>query len=220
MKDIFISEGFFLIPQLAFILVAGMLLLGFSKADLHILINQLNSPEADVFFKWVTEFGHGLSYLAVLLFLLTRKLKWMVAFVIAVALSNLILLIMKQGLFPDVYRPAKYFEIFQNYKLHLVDGVRLHSRHSFPSGHTTTAFTVFLILATLTRKNVLKLALFTLALLTGFSRVYLSQHFVVDIVVGSLLGTLSVVFGIWAVGRFQKSWLEKTPIKLKISHNK
>ena len=102
-------------------------------------------------------------------------------------------------------RPVSAFEHYGNVMLPLVQGVDMHHSNSFPSGHASTFF-VFctccaLILAyhykhqhieNNRRKwilmNLLMLSLLVIAALGGYSRVYLSQHFLSDVCVGSIIG--------------------------------
>ncbi len=54
--------------------------------------------------------------------------------------------------------------IFRTYRsLHLVDGVKMLSGRSFPSGHATSAFALFLCLALISTNRYLKLICFFLA---------------------------------------------------------
>jgi len=64
----------------------------------------------------------------------------------------------------------------------------MHSSHSFPSGHTITAFAFFLALAFFTKRPAIHFLYFLLAVLVGYSRVYLSQHFAIDVLAGSFVG--------------------------------
>jgi membrane-associated phospholipid phosphatase len=62
--------------------------------------------------------------------------------------------------------------------------------NSFPSGHATSAFAIFTSLALVSNNKFLKIIFFLFAFLSAFSRTYLSQHWLVDITIGSLIGTL------------------------------
>ncbi len=59
--------------------------------------------------------------------------------------------------------------------------------YSFPSGHTTASFSV--VGVALLRCGVFSfLLIFIIAMLIGFSRIYLRVHYLTDVVVGMLLG--------------------------------
>ena len=65
--------------------------------------------------------------------------------------------------------------------------------NSFPSGHTTAAFAFFCALSILARKHPLLQSLFfLLAAGVAYSRMYLSQHFLADVLAGSLLAWAAV----------------------------
>lgn len=59
--------------------------------------------------------------------------------------------------------------------------------HSFPSGHTTSIFSI--IIPFMAAIPVLALILLPLALIVGLSRIYLGLHYPSDCFVGSLIGT-------------------------------
>ena len=106
----------------------------------------------------------------------------------------------KHLIFPDALRPVAYFKGIHT--LHLVDGVVMHAYNSFPSGHSATAFGIFVMLIFLIKNRRLKLLWLAVALLTAFSRVYLSQHFMEDVLAGSLIGTLVMFFTVYYFDRY------------------
>lgn len=91
-------------------------------------------------------------------------------------------------LFPDVPRPSIFFEGHKI--LALVDGVQMLDLNSFPSGHSIAAFALGTFISLMLQKNSYSLMLFVMASLTALSRVYLAQHFLIDIMAGSLIGII------------------------------
>ena len=76
----------------------------------------------------------------------------------------------------------------------------MHDDFSFPSGHTTVAFCIFFGLALIIPNKKIGAALIVLASLVGFSRTYLSYHFLMDLVAGSFLG-VSTALGMFYILR-------------------
>jgi len=68
------------------------------------------------------------------------------------------------------------------------DGERNPANSSFPSGHAASAFGLALVLARRWRRA--SAALWLLAALVAFSRIYLNRHFLSDVVSGVALGLL------------------------------
>ena len=90
-------------------------------------------------------------------------------------------------MYPDAIRPIVFFE------QQLVDIVNrpeitLNRKHTFPSGHTTAGFAYFFYAALCADKRVFQLLFLALAFMVGLSRIFLIQHFVSDVVAGSVLG--------------------------------
>jgi len=95
-----------------------------------------------------------------------------------------------------------------------VDGIKILSHHSFPSGHSATAFAFCFCIAFFVKKRIIQFFLFILAFLIGFSRVYLSQHFFVDVLFGSLIGiTVGYVYSIYDK-KLQYKWLDISIVSL------
>lgn len=176
----------FYIPYLLFVLMLSALLLFNSKADLHLWLTSFHTPASDVFFHYYTYVGDWIPYAIAGAWLL-YKYRMALFIVLTQLATGLVSQIIKHAL--NEPRPLLYFkQNFPAIRLHEVAGEHLHSVHSFPSGHTTTAFAFFLALALYTKKPALHFLYFVLAVLVGYSRIYLSQHFALDVFAGSIIG--------------------------------
>ncbi len=72
----------------------------------------------------------------------------------------------------------------------MIDGVELYEKFSFPSGHTALIFCLCMSICIFMKKKYFPLLLVLLAYIVGFSRIYLSQHFLIDVLAGALIGSL------------------------------
>jgi len=178
----------FTIPYILFLLIAGVFLFLNSKGNAHLILNQYRFEFCDYFFCYATFLGDFIAVIAVVLLLCFFRYR----FALLVALSNivaaLITQLLKHTLFSDVERPKKFFEGIHN--LNLVAGYENYLYNSFPSGHSTSAFATFFCLALILENRFLKFLMFITALTVGFSRIYLSQHFLNDVYAGSLIGVI------------------------------
>lgn len=207
------KNRYFLVPFVFFLSFCGVLLLIYSKTELHIFSNEANSPFLDSFFKYATFLGDGVMIAIMFIALLFVKYRYALAFLTGSLATSLVVNLFKKVLLHNIYRPSKYFELFETYQLHFVEGVKLHSLQSFPSGHTASAFNLFFTMALLVKSNVLKMFFFVIAVVVGYSRVYLSQHFLRDITVGSFIGVILIIINwIW-FEKMNKSWLDKSILK-------
>ncbi|MFN4147550.1 MAG: phosphatase PAP2 family protein [Runella sp.] len=192
----------FYLSYLLLLAGVGWFQLLFSQADISLWVNQHHHPVADIFFKYFTHLGDGAFCIAlgVICFFFSR-LKGRLL-ILAYALSGVLAQILKRFAFPDRPRPAAYFaEILP--QIHTVAGVELAHWHSFPSGHTTSAFAVFGFLAFQVSTTWAKVGLLLVAVLVGYSRLYLFQHFLVDVYFGSILG-ITIAWGIENRGEFRQ----------------
>lgn len=197
-------------PYLLFLVTFVIFAFSFTKIEMHIWANQINSPFLDNFFKYATHLGDGTTIAILTLILLFVKYRYALAFLAGSLITSGIVHLFKQFLLEEMYRPSKYFELYETYQLYVVEGVTLRSLQSFPSGHTSTAFNVFLMLALLTKNHYLKFGYFILAIVVAYSRVYLSQHFFVDIIAGSFIAIITIlVVYFWSLN-WNRKWLESS----------
>jgi membrane-associated phospholipid phosphatase len=155
-----------------------------------VLMNSLREQPFNLLFKWVTLLGEAWAYVAsgiVLMFLRYR-------YVVLIAAVGLTVIPVSQGLkhWYKVPRPIAYFEqTGQRDGLVLVPGERLNrGKTSFPSGHTSAAYALFTTLAALAvgRWRWLGLPFALIAAVAGISRMFLVQHFLIDVLAGALVG--------------------------------
>jgi membrane-associated phospholipid phosphatase len=153
-------------------------------------INRHHSPQADVFLKYFTHLGDGIFCAGVgVVLLFWSRLKGVLVLA-SYAISGILAQLIKNFGFPKEPRPAEYFAGMMH-SLHTVSGVELSHWNSFPSGHTTSAFALFALIALWLKQPSLKFLCLLLATTVAFSRMYLLQHFLVDVYAGSMLGTVT-----------------------------
>ena len=203
MKKILSVYGFAYFALLTFVVVLQYV---YPKLELHLLLNSYHTDIEDTFFKYYSMLAEGPLYVLALLPLFWKKIEMTILFALSELSGGAVLQILKHAF--SFERPISAFENYSDAMLPLVQGVDMHYSNSFPSGHASTFF-VFctccaLILAyhykhqdiqnsrrTWLLMNLLMLSLVVLAALGGYSRVYLSQHFLLDVCVGSIIGFVS-----------------------------
>lgn len=188
----------------------GMILILFSflggKEDLFLLLNHDLGPTADFFFKYFTHAGDGIFWVPVALYFIFYKRKLLPLVLSAIILSTLLVQTGKKIIYPNEARPTAAIESTEQNNIHTVKGVTVHSNNSFPSGHTTTAFSLFLLGCLLLPYRYFWLIGFTAALLAGYSRVYLSQHFPLDVGAGIICACITVFLSLQIQKVFNKKW--------------
>jgi len=219
MRKLMWQNRWFLVPFTKFILVCITLQLLYTKPQLHILLNKAHSPFFDLFFKYVTWLGDGAMIFVVAGFLLFVSYRHFFAFLSGSLLSTGVVSLIKKVLLTGVYRPMKYFSMYETYNLHFVEGVKLHSFNSFPSGHTAVAFSVFLMLLLLVKNNPAKLVLFFAAVIVSYSRIYLSQHFMIDLTAGALISVPLILVSFHYMQKLNKPWLDNSVLTKKTGKN-
>lgn len=194
--------------------VIGLYIVPFEdKYEFFLKLNGVNSPVGDIFFKAVTRFVEWYGWVITAIIALLVRVRYLVFAVFSMVVSGLVSQTLKHFIFESHKRPSHFFSADQ---LNIVEGIDLHSSFSFPSGHTTAAFSIFLILTLLLNKRWKWMGLFFLVFATavGYSRIYLSQHFPEDVVAGSLLGTLTTLviylLNEWFFGKRAYEWAEKS----------
>jgi membrane-associated phospholipid phosphatase len=173
------------------LVLAMIILLSTEKLTLHLQINSwVNSNNAlDLFFKYITYLGDGLLILILSCLILFFNIRLGLALLVSYGLASLISSTLKHWVFPNMNRPFYIFQWEDSHPLKLVEGVDMYIHNSFPSGHATAAFVFFMTLSFFLKSKIAKVTCVCIAGITAFSRVYLSQHFLMDITAGAILGS-------------------------------
>ena len=200
MKSFFKANAFVLSAYFVLFVTGVFFVVSYSKADLHLIINQWHTGFFDIFFKYVTFLGNGWMVLVLFLVFLLIKTRYAVIFLAGNFLITLLVQGTKHLIFPYALRPVAYFKGV--HVLHLIPGVAMYSNNSFPSGHAATAFGIFVMLIYITKNRTLKFLWLIIALLTAYSRIYLSQHFMEDILAGSLIGAIVMFLTVYYFNRY------------------
>ena len=204
MKNLFKQNAVFLTLSLILLIVLGLALLGLDKGELHLLLCDRHTPARDIFYRYYTQVAEWFPYVVCVCLLLFGRLG--------------------DGVFASsaMIGSALTTQLFKN----IVNAPRplVHSWFSFPSGHTTSFFALALVVCILlTNKlstkqllstlnpqfstTIAQLSLFVLALLGGYSRIYLSQHFSADVFAGIVVGILITIACYAIFIRFEdKKW--------------
>ncbi|MDP1800318.1 MAG: phosphatase PAP2 family protein [Bacteroidota bacterium] len=180
----------------------------FDKVTLHLKINAcVGNPAIDTFFKYFTHVGDGIFAVFLGLIVLIVNIRKGIFVLCTYIVSGLFTSLLKNYCF-NINRPHFVFDYFvHDAKVKYIEGVDMVGLNSFPSGHATSAFAVFTCMALISNNPFLKFIFFILALVSAFSRTYLSQHWLVDITVGSMIGTAAATLFFFIFmhrSRFQK----------------
>ena len=187
--------------SLFFYLLAVLLLIGsfpfviFDKVSFFILLKQWHHPAADYIALYLTWLGDGVTYLVLLLMvaLFHTSCRKLIIMGGSFLCMSIVVQLLKRVFFSYMLRPMAFFPI--DGSLYLVDGVRLLKDLSFPSGHAATIFVLISLIQLLSRskKKIYSIILLGLALMVAYSRIYLCQHFYIDVYVGAWIGIISAV---------------------------
>lgn len=178
------------------------------KGDLVLYFNEIHTPFFDWFFKYYTYVGHGLLFIVPFVWYLFIKFRYSAILLTTFAIQGILSPLMKRVPLWNSVRPKLYFEN-SDVVLNFVEGVRVHSQNSLPSGHTTTAFSFFVILSLLSGSRTWTIIGLLLAVIGGLSRVYLIQHFYIDIYFGGILGTVSAFLAWYLLKNKENEFLER-----------
>ncbi|SDD64786.1 Membrane-associated phospholipid phosphatase [Mucilaginibacter pineti] len=171
----------------------------YTREVIYFAVNGWNSPWADYIEPYITDLGDGITAITLSLIMLLFSYRKFLLLASSYAITAIVAQILK--FIFDAPRPKVYFQD-QWDKVHTVKGLYILSTHSFPSGHTVSAFSAALVITYLCKNKGWGIPALLIAILIGYSRMYLTQHFFEDVMAGSVIGVMVTVFWLtWLDGR-------------------
>ena len=187
-----IGIGLSLVTGTSFIVLSMLM----GKENAFLLLNVNLGPVADFFFYIWANAGDGFIWIPAFALTLMYKKKFVPFLVATIVFSTLITQSSKQVFFKSENRPTA---VITNASLiHKVPGIEIHTTNSFPSGHTATAFSLFLFCCFISTKKWIVPVGFAYALLSGYARIYAAQHFPIDVGAGILVAYCSILIS-WVI---------------------
>lgn len=203
----FIFFSFFLL----YVIISLTITFNDTKINCFIRLNALHFKGLDNFFIVITYLGDGFLSIvfALLVIFVGRKYRLGIQLLLAYLISGLVAQLIKH--FTLAPRPMT---ILNNVTYHcFIDGITHSGWNSFPSGHTTSIFAMVTILILFLKSSTASFLLLLVAILVGYSRIYLGQHFLEDVIAGSLIGVITGYFTYcftykkqWPLSRFGVKW--------------
>lgn len=181
-----------------------LLMLFLEKGDEILFFAKERSSLLNSFFIFCTYIGEGYVYALAGMFFM------FVAYSKSLAITiNAMLVLGLSGALKNYFeheRPVRYYNnlLGQPDLPNYIPNLEIHDgwTTSFPSGHTTSAFAFYTLLAFFIPNKALKIACLLFAVLVGVSRIYLVQHFLKDVATGMLTGFFIALFVYWVHERF------------------
>ncbi|WP_225321406.1 phosphatase PAP2 family protein [Rhizosphaericola mali] len=165
-------------------MILSILIYSTSKYQLFTFINHHRSYTADIIFTFFTELGSGYILIPIGIYLLFKKnYKAILSFTIILLMNSLIVSILKHYF----YEPRPLLS-YGKAVVQTAPWVELYQKYSFPSGHTALSFAIATYVAILFKNSKVQFFAFAIAACIGYSRVYLGEHFPIDVCCGSILG--------------------------------
>jgi len=190
-KDVLYKIRVFFVPYLVVLMLCFLIKIMFSREQIYFAVNNRNFPLGDFIAPYLTDLGN--FWTVIVLSLILVMFSYAKAFMLLLVNTATALTAQVVKHIFDLPRPLLYFQS-QLSHIHFVKGVEMLRLHSFPSGHTVTAFSTAVLLTYWAKNKFWGFPLLILAMCVGYSRMYLSEHFFEDVTAGSVIGTITTVF--------------------------
>lgn len=181
----------FTIAMLVYLLLGAVVIWQIPKGNLELQLNKLHQSSYDYLFLGFTYLGDGAALVLILVAVLLKNIYKGIMGGVAFIVCTIVTHFCKNFVFPEYDRPVRFFQDLKD--IYYIQGLEIHSYHSFPSGHTSAAFCIFSFIAFVGTNKNWGAVLWFMGFLVSISRIYLMQHFFIDTYFGAIVGVASTV---------------------------
>ena len=174
----------------------------YSRETVFLGLNKDLGQVGDILFYYISYLAEGWIWIPYFMLLFGWYKKDALFILLNFLISTLLTQIPKNFIWNSVSRPMGS-GISQD-QFHRVEGVDMHLWNSFPSGHTATAFTIFFVTVYFFPKKEVLLIGGIYAVACGYSRIYLAQHFPLDVAGGIMVAILTIILSIYINNKIKK----------------
>lgn len=206
-QKLIFDNKYFIIPFVLCVALTSIFLGIWGNDRMFLYLNRYYSDSADILFLNLTNLGDGIVAAILVIILLWVSYRESLTFLAITLILLVITTLLKNYIFPEMDRPLEYFRSSEI--LRIIKGYDPPKLSTFPSGHAATAFSVCLYLSFLFKNRYMKFILFLIAFSVGFSRIYLSAHFPLDVLTGALIGVLITFLCYHFSRRINISWIDR-----------
>ena len=179
---------FYSIPAVLFIMCCGLFLSFYpDKVAAQLALHHAwYSPSGYWWMEVITSWGEAHLFVIVIIAVILQK-RYLMAFEFLSAgiVSSIVVQSLKRLVFAPSPRPMAVIKWSETL---LPEGLEVPLQFAFPSGHTTTAFVFFTLLALHFKKISVQILAAIAVIGVGLSRVYLMAHWIPDVMAGGVLG--------------------------------
>lgn len=179
---------FYSIPAVLFIMCCGLFLSFYpDKVAAQLALHHAwYSPSGYWWMEVITSWGEAHLFVIVIIAVVLQK-RYLMAFEFLSAgiVSSIVVQSLKRLVFAPSPRPMAVIKWSETL---LPEGLEVPLQFAFPSGHTTTAFVFFTLLALHFKKISVQILAAIAVIGVGLSRVYLMAHWIPDVMAGGVLG--------------------------------